>query len=122
MQILLNWLLTEGNYSHFKGKESFGKKKKDYAEEIVILINNAVLQHQHTVKDVLNKIEYVKQAFHSAHDFANMDTGTGLHEMDFGQFRDAMKKCCPWYFQLLPIFQDRASARAKITRSSKEAI
>jgi len=64
------------------------EKEKDCAEEIAILINNTGLQHQHDtgVKDVLNKIKYVEQMFHSAHVFANMESGTGLQEKDFGQF------------------------------------
>jgi len=36
------------------------------------------------MKDVLNKIEYLEQSFCSVHDFANMKTGTGLQEIDFG--------------------------------------
>jgi len=65
----------------------------------------------------LNKIEYVEQAFCSAHDFANTETGTGLYETDFGQFRDAIKNAILgtlsfWlYFKIEPQHEQKSSAK-----------
>ena len=57
----------------------------------------------------------MESAFRSAHDFANTETGAGLDEHDKGSFDDAVTKKCPWYFDLLDCFEDRANARPRIT-------
>ena len=70
----------------------------------------------HCDKDrVKAKIEYIEGCFKQAHDFAFTQTGSGLKDDDEGLFHNAMIKKYPWYFNLLPIFQDCASSTPKIT-------
>jgi len=115
LNILLKWLLTEGNYSKYRGKDTQGKKKKDFAEDIARKIKDEGVLCERTAKEVINKIEHIERCFRSAHDFANSETGAGLKRQSEGTFNDAIRQKCPWYFELFPIFQDRASARAKLT-------
>jgi hypothetical protein len=114
--ILLDWLTTEGNYSmKWRGKDAKGKNKKQIASEIADLMNAAKVRVKRDGKQVMNKIAHIEKAFRAAHDFANSETGQGLKETDAGQFDDAVKKKCQYYFDLLDIFGDRASAKPKAT-------
>ena len=63
----------------------------------------------------MNKISHIEKAFSAAHDFANTETGQGLKENDTGEFDDAVRRKCLYYFDLLEIFGDRASAKPKVT-------
>ena len=114
-RILIDWLCTPGNYSKFRGNDNHGTRKIQYAHQIAERMKVAGVRKLRTDKDVLNKIEYIKKCFKSAHDFANTETGAGLMENDKGTFEDAVMKKCPWYFDLLDCFQDRASARPSWT-------
>jgi hypothetical protein len=61
----------------------------------------------------------IEKAFRSAHDFANSETGAGLLATDnVATFDKLIEKRCMYYEELLPIFQGRASARAKIMKSN----
>ena len=114
-RVLIDWLTTPGNYSKFRGSNNRGTRKRQYALQIANKIKAAGVRRVRTEKDVLNKIQYVENAFRSAHDFANTETGAGLEEHDKGSFDDAVTKKCPWYFDLLDCFEDRANARPRIT-------
>ena len=115
-RILLDWLTTEGNYSNkWRGKKNNGKKKKHVAAEIALLMNSANVTVKRDHKQVMNKITHIEKAFRAAHDIANTETGQGLQESDKGEFDDAVMKKCRYYFDLLEIFGDRASAKPKVT-------
>jgi hypothetical protein len=93
-----------------------GKGKIEYAEEIARKINAAGVRVKRDAVKVKSKIEHIESCFKSAHDFSFTETGAGLKEKDDAtDFNEAVLKKCPWYFDLLPIFQDRASARPKMT-------
>ena len=114
--ILLDWLTTEGNYSlKWRGKDAKGKNKKQIASEIAEKMNAAKVRVKRDGKQVMNKIAHIEKAFRAAHDFANSETGQGLKETDEGQFDDAVEKKCQYYFDLLEVFGDRASAKPKAT-------
>jgi hypothetical protein len=114
--ILLDWLLAEGNYANkWRGKDSRGKKKKHVAAEIAALINAGKVKVVRDGKQVMNKISHIEKSFRLAHDFANTETGQGLQENNWGEFDDAVRRKCPYYFDLLEIFGDRASAKPKAT-------
>jgi hypothetical protein len=116
--ILILWLTTPGNYSRYRGgnKKNGGKGKIQYAEEIARKINAAGVRVKRDAVKVKSKIEHIESCFRSAHDFAFTETGAGLKEKDDAtDFNEAVLKKCPWYFDLLPIFQDRASAKPKMT-------
>lgn len=115
-QILLDWLMTKGNYTNkWRGKDNNGKKKKHFAAEIASIMNAANVVVLRDAKQVMNKISHIEKAFRSAHDFANTETGQGLLENDKGEFNDAVMKKCQYYFDLLEIFGDRSSAKPKVT-------
>lgn len=115
-KILLDWLTTEGNYSNkWRGKNNNGKKKKHVAAEIALLMNAANVTVKRDYKQVMNKIAHIEKSFRTAHDFANTETGQGLQENEKGEFDDAVLKKCQYYFDLLEVFGDRASAKPKVT-------
>jgi hypothetical protein len=114
-RILLDWLMVEGNYANkWRGKDSKGKKKKHIAAEIAAVINAAKVKVVRDGKQVMNKISHIEKSFRLAHDFANTETGQGLKESNWGEFDEAVRRKCPYYFDLLEIFGDRASAKPKV--------
>jgi hypothetical protein len=113
--ILLAWLTTHGNYERFRGTGNNGVRKINFANTIASTINNAGVRKVRTGKDVLNKIEYIEKSFRLAHDWSHTETGEGLRETDKGSYEEALLKKCPWYFDLVDIFQDRANARPHYT-------
>lgn len=115
-KVLLDWMMKEGNYSKkWRGKDSKGKKKKHIAAEIAQLMNSAKVKVVRDGKQVMNKISHLEKSFRCAHDFANSETGQGLKDSNWGEFDEAVKSKCPFYFDLLEIFGDRASAKPKAT-------
>jgi hypothetical protein len=74
-QYLLAWMMTEGNYSKFQGKNNAGQKKKRIADKLAEEINK--LGFQRTGKDVLYKIAFFVSKFKVAQEFVN-GTGSGV--------------------------------------------
>jgi hypothetical protein len=125
MNILLHWLTDNGgeNYGYYRGRNSAGMTKNNYAETIARKINAAGVRCKRTTKHVLNKIAHLESTFRSAHDFANSKTGAGLMENDKEDtFKKAIEKKCTYYSELLPVFEDRASARAHITSDNLDSV
>jgi hypothetical protein len=115
-RILLDWLLVPGNYSlKWKGKDNKGENKTKVAKKIAALMNDANVKVARDEKQVQNKIKYLEKAFKKANDWTTTVTGAGLQENDKGSFDDSLLRMCPYYFDLLPIFGDRASAKPKAT-------
>jgi hypothetical protein len=96
-------------------KRGKGREKKHIAAEIAALINAAKVKVVRDGKQVMNKIAHIEKSFRLAHDFANTETGQGLQENNWGEFDDAVRRKCPYYFDLVEIFGDRASAKPKAT-------
>ena len=113
--ILIAWLTTHRNYERFRGTGNNGLCKINFADTIANSMNKAGVRKVRTGKDVLNKIEYVEKSFRLAHDWSHTETGEGLRENDKGSYEEALLKKCPWYFDLIDIFQDRANARPNFT-------
>jgi hypothetical protein len=89
------------------------------AEMVARRINSYGVKVKRSAKQVLNKIYYWEKSFRTAHDFANSETGAGLLATDnVVTFDKLIEKRCQYYEDLLPIFQGRASARARITNSN----
>jgi hypothetical protein len=111
-------LLEEGNYANkWRGKDSKGRTKKQVAGELASLMNAAKVRVKRDDKQVMNKISHIEKSFRCAHDFANTETGQGLKENDPAAFDEAVKGKCIFYFDLLAIFGDRASATPKALSS-----
>ena len=57
----------------------------------------------------------MERTFKDAHNFVNSDTGVGLKENDEGTFESAVKKKCPYYYDILKVMSDHASSKPKAT-------
>ena len=68
------------------------------------------LRKPHTCKQVQLNIEHIEQEFQSAHNWAT-HTGQGIEEDDPNSFCAEVEKRCQYYFDLLDIFSDHASAQ-----------
>jgi hypothetical protein len=114
VKILLDWWMKEGNYSKYCGKHNNGVKKIQYCNQLAEKISKET-NTQRTAKNVQSKIQHIEKTFKEAHTFASSETGAGLKEDDDGTFEDAVKKKCPYYFDILEIMADRASSKPKAT-------
>lgn len=114
-RMLLDWLLQPGNYANKWKGNSGGKNKRQVAQAIAESINEQGTFVTRDAKQVQNKIQHIEKSFKNAHDFAYSETGAGLKENDEGGFNDAVIRLCSYYFDLLDLFADRASARPKAT-------
>ena len=107
-RILMEWLLTPGNYARYRGKNNEETKKSQYALQIAALINAENVKVNRTAKDVINKIQYLEKSFKSAWDYANSVTGAGVREDDPETFEAKLEEKCYYYTDLLPIMGDRS--------------
>ena len=120
MSILLKWLTTEGNYSKYRGgSTSHGKGKIYWCSILSKEIKQAGIRKYRSPKAIKNKITNIEDSFKAAHDWA-YQTGAGLKDDNPGQFHDYIKKKCPYYFDLLTVMQDRATARPQTTSDTIE--
>jgi hypothetical protein len=110
-RILMDWILTPGNCSKFRGKDNNGTRKTQYAQTVAALINKENVRVTRDAKQVLNKTKHLEDTFCRAFDFSNTETGAGL--MTEGTFDEEVQKICPFYFDLLPVMGDRSSAKPK---------
>ena len=120
MSILLKWITTEGNYNKYRGgPTSHGKGKIYWCTLLSDEIKKAGIRRHRSLKAIKNKIANIKDLFKNAHYWAHQ-TGAGVKEDDPGQFNDYILKKCPYYFDLLPVMQDRATAHPLMTSESME--
>jgi hypothetical protein len=114
VKILLDWWMAEGNYNKFCGKNNNGLKKIDFCNRLADKMSKETTT-QRNGKNVHSKIQHIEKTFKEAYTFASSETGAGLKESDEGTFEDAVKKKCPYYFDILDIMADRASSKPKAT-------
>jgi hypothetical protein len=114
VRILLDWWMAEGNYSKFCGKNNEGIKKIQFAEQLAQKMTRETTSKRDS-KNVMSKIQHIEKQFKKAHEFATSETGAGIKENDEGTFEAAVKKKCPYYYDLLDIMSDRASSKPKAT-------
>ena len=112
-RILLDWLLTPGNYAKYRGKNNDGMKKTQFALQIADLINREKVKIHRLPKDVINKIQHFEKTFKLAWDYAHSVTGAGLKEDDPTSFQEKIEAKCFYYYDLLPIMGDRSSNSPK---------
>jgi hypothetical protein len=109
MDVLLDWLTTEGHYADYCGATgNKGKSKTQYHKELSLLIKEKIPESERTEKDVENKITSLERQFRTATDWAN-NTGQGVDNP--GDFKAAVLKRCPFYDELEPIMGDRPNAK-----------
>jgi hypothetical protein len=70
-KILLDWMLHEGHYSRFRGKNNNGTRKIKFAGNVSKLIADAGIRVRRTPSNVLDKIRHFEDQFRKAHDWAN---------------------------------------------------
>ena len=80
-------------------------------------IQDAGVRVYRSPKAIKCKISNIEDMFKEAHDWAHQ-TGVGVREEDPGQFNDYIKQKCPYYFDLIEVMQDRATARPQLTSDS----
>ena len=117
LDVLMDWITTEGNYANYCGANgNKGKSKTQYHKELSTLTQETT-QSERSEKDVSNKIGSLERQFREASDWAN-NTGQGV-EVTGEQFEDAVKKRCPLYYQLEDIMGDRPNAQPLATNEDE---
>jgi hypothetical protein len=108
--ILIAWLQSPGNYKKFRSPPS-GMTKIAVCEEISRKIDRAGTLKVRKAPSVVLKIKAMEGAFRDAHDWAT-NTGVGVLASD-GRvtFEEAVTKRFTFYFDLLEVMNERASAR-----------
>ena len=119
--IMLDWLLTEGNYARFRGNND-GTRKQAIGKELSLLFKDKGIKVERSPQAVVKKIQSMESQFSVAHDWVN-NTGQGVKESDGdAKFEECVRKRCKWYFELEPIMADRAKARPKVTTDTIDSI
>jgi hypothetical protein len=119
MDVLLDWLTTEGNYADYCGATgNKGKSKTQYHKELALLIKEKIPESKRTEKDVENKITSLERQFQTATDWAN-NTGQGVDNP--GDFKAAVLKRCPLYDELEPIMGNRPNAKPLSSTNEQES-
>jgi hypothetical protein len=60
MKILLDWWMTEGNYSKFSGKHNGGVRKKDFCQTLAAKMSDETTSAR-DAKNVLSKIQHMEE-------------------------------------------------------------
>jgi hypothetical protein len=122
MSILLEWLLTEGNHSKWRGHQNNGTRKNGHGQQLSDLFKKKGIKVERTAQAVVKKIQSIEGQFSTAHDWVNK-TGQGVKEKDGdSHFEDCVRKRCKFHFELEPVMGDRAKARPKFTTESLDNI
>ena len=113
LDVLMDWITTEGNYAEYCGATgNKGKTKTQHHKDLAALIREKCPAADRSEKDVENKVNSLERQFRVASDWAN-NTGQGVDNP--GDFDAALLKRCPLYKQLEPIMGDRPNAKPLAT-------
>jgi len=103
LDLLLDWMTTEGNYSKWKG----GYVKKDaIAKEILFFLKEKGMKTNRSPRDVSMKVYEIETKYKKAKDFLS---GTGAGILTEVSLKKEVEKICPYYYMLESVFGDRAS-------------
>ncbi|KAH9446003.1 hypothetical protein KEM48_004600 [Puccinia striiformis f. sp. tritici PST-130] len=80
MQILLDWLTTEGNFERWRGDIQGGLTKEVLAGEIITIYAENGIHHRNN-KDVRSKIQELQDSYSKACDWLR-NTGEGIRDED----------------------------------------
>mmetsp|Transcript_35202 Transcript_35202/g.85283 ORF Transcript_35202/g.85283 Transcript_35202/m.85283 type:complete len:315 (-) Transcript_35202:1446-2390(-) len=116
-RILLEWLLTDSNYSKYRGNGNYGTSKTQFCKQIANLIQSKGVVVERTDTQVRDKICGLERSFKAARDFMYRETGVGLKATDEGTFQDLIRKKCKHYYELEPIFIDRVGVAPETNES-----
>lgn len=119
LDVLMEWLTTEGNYAEYCGcNGNKGKTKTQHHKELAILLKEKLPECERTEKDVENKIVNLERQFRQASDWV-ANTGQGVDNP--GDFEAAVKRRCPLFQELEPIMGDRPNARPLATNEDSSS-
>jgi hypothetical protein len=121
MDVLLTWLMEEGNYSRYKGGDGQkGEKKDTILSQIVALLHAEGLTHRDK-GTVGAKITAIEGQFRKAMEWL-ANTGQGLQDDgDEASIKKYLNKICPYYEDLGEIMMDKPSIYANITSDNLES-
>lgn len=109
----LDWLKTGKNCKRYTGgKGQLREPKAVIVSEILRLIAENGIKTVRLAKDVISKIQALGQSFKSASDWL---AGTGAGVEDEKSLRDCIMMRCPYFYEILPIMDEKASTRALLT-------
>ncbi|KAG9413407.1 hypothetical protein AC1031_012624 [Aphanomyces cochlioides] len=111
LQVLLEWLTHEGNYSKWRGGDRSGLTKEALCGLIVGRLVDAGISHRKPA-DIRDKIQNLEMQYRSAADWL---AATGQGVQDEASIKAAIYKRCPYYDELCPIMIDRPSSRPVLT-------
>ena len=107
MQILLEWITTEGNYARYRGADSTnGSTKLVICKEVTNLIAKAGIVTERTQNSVKSRIMHLESSFREANDWLNA-TGQGVTCEK--NLREAVLSRCRYYYDLVDVMLDRAA-------------
>lgn len=113
-KILLDWLLTPGNYIHkYKGNGKDRCNKKEIADTIASKMTEAGVKVKRDGKKVINKIQHLERKFKEAHDFCRSQKGERLKLKRPDEFDATVRKICSHYVDLLDIFEHGKPCRQR---------
>ena len=111
--LLVQILSNQTEYERFR--DPYPDQKKTVCQGFADKINSKGVQVKRTAKQVQSKIEALERAMRLAIDFADSATGAGLQETDPDSFERAIMLKCKFYYELLPVFIDRAGMKPSVT-------
>ena len=88
-----------------------GVTKNVLATEILRQFERAGIENKRTAKDVVSKISGIERQFKAASDWLN-NTGAGV--TCEGTLQAAVKKRCPFYYELVDVMGDRATTWPRV--------
>jgi len=113
--LVKHFLSSERHYGEFRRPPN-GQTKIDICNRWATFINGFGVQKKRSGKDIQNKIETIEKQMKLAYDWSNTQTGIGVKDGTlFGDFDECIKEHCKFYFDLIPVFIQRAGMKPLAT-------